>query len=103
MAALALIFGFVTLITGGRGIYPEGSEGDVLKGNIGGDPEVAAPHFLLTVLVGQFILSFTRFGRNIYMVGSNLRAAEAAGITTWRHRHRRLCGRRRFARRSRPC
>ena len=83
MAALALILGFVTLITGGRGIYPDGSEGDVLKGNIGAVPKSLAA-FLLTVLVGQFILSFTRFGRNIYMVGSNLRAAEAVGITTWR-------------------
>jgi ribose/xylose/arabinose/galactoside ABC-type transport system permease subunit len=83
MAALALILGFVTLITGGRGIYPDGSEGDVLKGNIGAVPKSLAA-FLLTVLVGQFILSFTRFGRNIYMVGSNLRAAEAAGIATWR-------------------
>jgi ribose/xylose/arabinose/galactoside ABC-type transport system permease subunit len=83
MAALALILGFVTLITGGRGIYPDGSEGDVLKGNIGVVPKSLAA-FLLTVVVGQLILSFTRFGRNIYMVGSNLRAAEAAGIATWR-------------------
>ncbi|MCX7314011.1 MAG: ABC transporter permease [Alphaproteobacteria bacterium] len=78
MAALALIFGIVTLITGGRGIYPEGSAGDVLKGNIG-----PIPKSLLTVLVGQIALSFTRFGRNVIMVGSNRRAAEAVGIETW--------------------
>jgi ribose/xylose/arabinose/galactoside ABC-type transport system permease subunit len=82
MAALALIYGVVTFLTGGRGIYPEGSEADVLKGNIGPMPKPLAA-FLLTVVAGQFLLSFTRFGRNVYMVGSNVRAAEAAGIETW--------------------
>jgi ribose/xylose/arabinose/galactoside ABC-type transport system permease subunit len=82
MAALALIYGFVTFLTGGRGIYPEGSDADVLKGNIGPIPKPLAA-FLLTVVVAQFLLSFTRFGRNVYMVGSNIRAAEAAGVETW--------------------
>ena len=83
MAVLALIYGFVTLFTDGRGIYPEGTEADVLKGNIGPIPKPLAA-FLLTVVLGQLMLSFTRFGRNVYMVGSNIRAAEAAGIETWR-------------------
>jgi ribose/xylose/arabinose/galactoside ABC-type transport system permease subunit len=83
MAVLALIYGFVTLFTGGRGVYPEGSETDVLKGRIGPVPLPLAA-FLLTAVLGQFILSFTRFGRNLYMVGSNHRAAVAAGIVTWR-------------------
>jgi ribose/xylose/arabinose/galactoside ABC-type transport system permease subunit len=83
MAVLALIYGFVTLFTGGRGIYPEGSELDPLKGRIGIVP-IPLAAFLITVVVGQFVLSFTRFGRNLYMVGSNHRAAVAAGIVTWR-------------------
>ena len=83
MAVLALIYGFVTLATGGRGIYPEGAETDVLKGRIGIVP-IPLAAFLVTVVAGQFILSFTRFGRNLYMVGSNHRAAVAAGIVTWR-------------------
>jgi ribose/xylose/arabinose/galactoside ABC-type transport system permease subunit len=83
MAVLALIYGFVTFFTGGRGIYPEGTDADVLKGNIGPIPKPLAA-FLLTVLLGQLMLAFTRFGRNVYMVGSNIRAAEAAGIETWR-------------------
>src|SRR5262249_11960517 len=83
MAVLALIYGFVTLFTGGRGIYPEGSETDVLKGRIGFVP-IPLAAFLATVVIGQFILSLTRFGRNLYMVGSNHRAAVAAGIVTWR-------------------
>jgi ribose/xylose/arabinose/galactoside ABC-type transport system permease subunit len=82
MAVLALIYGFVTLLTGGRGIYPEGSETDILKGRIGWVP-IPLAAFVLTVIVGQFILSFTRFGRNVFMVGSNHRAALAAGIGTW--------------------
>lgn len=83
MAALALILGLVTFTTGGRGIYPEGAEADILKGNIGPVPKSLAA-FLLTVIVGQLILSHTRFGRHIIMVGSNMRAAEAAGIETWK-------------------
>ena len=42
MAALALILGLVTFTTGGRGIYPEGSEAEVLKGNIGPVPKSLA-------------------------------------------------------------
>jgi ribose/xylose/arabinose/galactoside ABC-type transport system permease subunit len=34
--------------------------------------------------MGQFLLSFTVFGRNLLMVGSSRRAAEAAGIRVWR-------------------
>lgn len=83
MAALALILGLVTFTTGGRGIYPDGDEASILKGNIGPVPKSLAA-FLLTVVVGQLILSYTRFGRHIVMVGSNMRAAEAAGIDTWK-------------------
>ena len=83
MAVLALIYGFVTYFTGGRGIYPEGDETDALKGRIGFVP-IPLAAFLFTVVAGQFVLSFTRFGRNLYMVGSNHRAAVAAGIVTWR-------------------
>jgi ribose/xylose/arabinose/galactoside ABC-type transport system permease subunit len=83
MATLALIYGIVTFTTGGRGIYPSTGDADVLKGNFGMVPKSLAA-FLLTVAIGQFLLSFTRFGRNIIMVGSNRRAAEAVGIEPWR-------------------
>ena len=39
-----------------------------------------SPRSLTTVVVAQFVLSFTRFGRQLYMVGSNWRAALAAGL-----------------------
>lgn len=83
MAALALILGLVTYTTGGRGIYPDGDEANILKGNIGPVPKSLAA-FLLTVITGQLILSYTRFGRHIIMVGSNMRAAAAAGIEIWK-------------------
>ena len=40
--------------------------------------------FVLSAAIAQFILSFTRFGRNLFMVGSSFRAAEAVGVNTWR-------------------
>jgi ribose/xylose/arabinose/galactoside ABC-type transport system permease subunit len=82
LAAQALIYGFVTFATGGRGIYPEGGETDILKSNFGIVPGPLAA-FLLSVIVGQFILSNSRFGRYVIMVGSNRRATEAAGIEPW--------------------
>ncbi len=83
MAVLALIYGFVSLFTSGRGIYPVGAETDILKGRIGWVPMPLAA-FMFVVALGQFLLSYTRFGRNVFMVGSNHRAALAAGISTWR-------------------
>jgi ribose/xylose/arabinose/galactoside ABC-type transport system permease subunit len=84
MAALALITGLATYFTGGKGLYPRAGQLDFLKeGRIGPVPLPLAA-FLVTVALGQFILSFTRFGRHLYMVGSNRRAAEAAGIEGWR-------------------
>jgi ribose/xylose/arabinose/galactoside ABC-type transport system permease subunit len=83
MAVLPLIYGFVTFFTGGRGIYPEGSAADLLKGRVAGVP-IPVVACAITLIAAQLILSGTRFGRNILMVGSNARAARAAGIETWR-------------------
>jgi ribose/xylose/arabinose/galactoside ABC-type transport system permease subunit len=79
MAALALITGGATLITQGQGIYPQDDAAALLKGRILGVPMPLAA-FILTVVVAQIVLSFTRFGRQLYMVGSNWRAALAAGL-----------------------
>ncbi len=79
MAALALITGGTTLITQGQGVYPHGDAAAALKGRIFGIPMPLAA-FILTVVAAQIILSFTRFGRQLYMVGSNWRAALAAGL-----------------------
>jgi ribose/xylose/arabinose/galactoside ABC-type transport system permease subunit len=79
MAALALITGGATLITQGQGLYPQGEAAAAFKGRIFGVPMPLAA-FLFTTVVAQIVLSFTRFGRQLYMVGSNWRAALAAGL-----------------------
>ena len=83
MAALALIVGVVTWLTGGRGVYPTGDEADVLQGRIGPVPMPVAA-CLASAVLGQAVLSWTAFGRNVVMVGSNMRAAHVAGVQTWR-------------------
>ena len=83
MAAMALITGLTTWLTGGRGLYIDGTAADVLKSQIGPVPGPLAALLLLTAL-GQWVLSYTRLGRQVIMVGSNPRAARAAGIEAWR-------------------
>ncbi len=83
MAAMALIYGFATMITGGTGVYPQGDELDSLHGRFGFLP-IPLIAFAASVAVAQIALKYTRFGRNVMMVGSNARAAQAAGIETWR-------------------
>jgi ribose/xylose/arabinose/galactoside ABC-type transport system permease subunit len=79
VAGLSLLIGGAALATGGQRIYPGGEGLHVLKGRIAGVP-IEALYFFATVIISQFILSWTRFGREMVMVGSNVRAATAAGI-----------------------
>lgn len=84
IAALALIDGFAQTATGGQSVYLERTgPHELLKGKIAGLP-VEFVLFVAVVAIGQFLLSFTRFGRNVYMIGSSLKAAEAAGVHTVR-------------------
>ncbi|MGE4238972.1 ABC transporter permease [Ramlibacter sp.] len=82
MAAMALITGAATWLSEGRGLYLEGGASDWLKGSVGPVPGPLAALLALTA-AGQFVLSFTRLGRQIYLIGSNPRAARAAGIEPW--------------------
>ena len=79
MAALALITGGATLITQGHGVYPQDNAAAPLQGRVFGVP-MPLFAFIVTVVAAQIVLSFTRFGRQLYMVGSNWRAALAAGL-----------------------
>ena len=83
MAGLALLVGGANVATGGTGVFAEGEAYRILKGKIGPLP-IEFVFFVILALAGQALLAFTRFGREVYMVGSNLRAAEAAGIRTAR-------------------
>jgi ribose/xylose/arabinose/galactoside ABC-type transport system permease subunit len=79
MAALALVTGVTTLITEGQGVYPQGDAAELLTGLVLGVP-VPFAAFIIIVAIAQVVLSCTRFGRHLYMVGSNWRAALAAGL-----------------------
>jgi ribose/xylose/arabinose/galactoside ABC-type transport system permease subunit len=81
IAALSLLIGGAALATGGQRIYPGGEGLQAFKGRVAGIP-VEAIYFFATVVVGQLILSWTRIGRVMAMVGSNIRAAIAAGMNT---------------------
>jgi ribose/xylose/arabinose/galactoside ABC-type transport system permease subunit len=83
IAALSLLIGGAALATGGQRIYPGGEGLQIFKGRVFGIP-VEALYFFATVVIGQFVLSWTRIGREMVMVGSNPRAAIAAGIDTAR-------------------
>jgi ribose/xylose/arabinose/galactoside ABC-type transport system permease subunit len=84
IAALALIYGVTQAFTEKGTIYADpGIFPASVKGRVGGVP-VEFIVFVLSALIAQFILSFTRFGRNLFMVGSSFRAAEAVGVSTWR-------------------
>ena len=84
IATLALIFGVAEIFAKHSSVYFRPGTGiEILRGKLGGVPlEFVA--FLCVTAAGQFILYLTRFGRNLYMIGSSFRAAEAAGVKTWR-------------------
>lgn len=79
IAALALLTGISELVTGGQRIYPATANFAFFKSRFAGIP-VETLVFFAAVALGEIVLSGTRFGRNMKMVGSNWRAAEAAGI-----------------------
>ena len=83
IAAMALINGIVSLISGGVRIYPDPIV-DINPLRIKyGIFNIALIIFIFGILFAQFIFSFTQFGRNIFFIGSNFRAAKAAGIKCW--------------------
>lgn len=84
IATLALIYGVTQAFAEKGTIYADpGTVPAIVKGKVAGIP-LEFVVFVASALVAQFILSLTRFGRNLYMVGSSFRAAEAAGVRTWR-------------------
>jgi ribose/xylose/arabinose/galactoside ABC-type transport system permease subunit len=84
IAALALIYGVTQAFAEKGTIYADpGTVPAFVKGKIAGMP-IEFLVFLVAAAVAQFILSATRFGRNLFMIGSSFRAAEAIGVRTWR-------------------
>jgi ribose/xylose/arabinose/galactoside ABC-type transport system permease subunit len=79
IAGLSLLIGGAALATAGQRIYPGGEGLQIFKGRVAGIP-IETLYFFATVVIGQFVLSWTRIGREMVMVGSNPRAAQAAGL-----------------------
>ena len=84
IATLALIYGVAEAFAAHGTIYAAaGTSYGGFKGRIAGIP-VEFAVFLCVAALGQFILSLTTFGRNLFLIGSSFRAAEAVGVRTWR-------------------
>ena len=80
IAANVLIYGGASWLTGNETAYGRAEPGgEHLARVIAGVP-VEFVAFLALILLGQIILSFTVFGRNLFLIGSGLHAAEAIGL-----------------------
>jgi len=84
IAMLALIYGVVEAVGADGTVYAQaGVSYGMFKGDVAGIP-IEFVTFLCVTAIGQLILSFTVFGRNVYMVGGSIRAVDAIGVRTWR-------------------
>jgi ribose/xylose/arabinose/galactoside ABC-type transport system permease subunit len=80
IAANILIYGAASWLTGNETIYATATgTGQLLGGTIGGVP-IEFLIFLAIIILGQAILSFTVFGRNLFLIGSGWSTAEATGL-----------------------
>ncbi len=78
LAAYALLIGGTQLIAGPK-IEPANLDFQIFKGRLYGVP-VSFVIFAGLAVLGQLVLTFTRVGHELLLVGSNSKAAEAAGI-----------------------
>lgn len=87
LAVGSILFGVNFLMTGGRAVY--GGLPDLYlalgQGRIFGLPSLAC-FMILAVAIAWFIMECTVFGRYIYAVGGNQKAAELSGIAVTRTR-----------------
>ncbi|OLP54781.1 ATPase [Rhizobium rhizosphaerae] len=81
LATGSILYGINFMSTGGRAIYGGLPDGFLFlgQGQILGIP-VLAYAMVLFVLVAWFLMERTIFGRYIYAVGGNLKAAELSGV-----------------------
>ncbi|QKV19039.1 ABC transporter permease [Oricola thermophila] len=84
LASWEIFAGATLVITRGYPIRPLGEDFRVFgQGDIWGVP-VPVVIFLVAGAILTFVLTRTRFGRNIYAIGGNRDAAELVGIRVWR-------------------
>ena len=82
LAIGSILYGVNFLISGGRAIYGGLPDSFLFlgQGRIAGIP-VLAIAMLIVVAGGWFVMERTVFGRHLYAVGGNTRAAELSGIS----------------------
>jgi ribose/xylose/arabinose/galactoside ABC-type transport system permease subunit len=84
IAATALIYGTAEAFAERGTVYAAaGTSYGIFRGKMLGLP-VEFVVLLAASAIAQFILSCTVFGRNLFMTGSSLAAAEIVGVRTWR-------------------
>jgi ribose/xylose/arabinose/galactoside ABC-type transport system permease subunit len=84
IASNVMIYGFASWLTANETVFAIPKAGhEILKGAIWNVP-IDFIIFLGLIAIGQFILRYTVFGRNLLLVGSGWRAAEAVGLPTQR-------------------
>ncbi|CAO3402565.1 ATPase [Azospirillum palustre] len=87
LAVGSILYGINFLMTGGRAIYGGLDEAYLWlgQGRVAGIP-ILAFFMLAAVLVAWFVMERTIFGRYIYAVGGNQKAAELSGIRVRKYR-----------------
>jgi ribose transport system permease protein len=75
------VYGITQIYSGGtaRGVVAPGFR-EVFNARIGGLVPVLALAFVLVAVLGIFVQRATRFGRSLYLIGSNPAAARLAGL-----------------------
>ncbi|MGH6878499.1 MAG: ABC transporter permease [Rhizomicrobium sp.] len=82
IAALALMGGFAEFITGSQTIYADTGTLTILRSKVLGIP-LSGLIFLASTIMGQAAQRHTQFGQKVILLGSNPRAAAAAGVRIW--------------------
>jgi ribose/xylose/arabinose/galactoside ABC-type transport system permease subunit len=83
IAASFAITGVATGLSGGESVHPSGTRYDLLNATPGGVP-LSVYVLIVLVVVVEWTLRRTAFGRRLYLVGENRRAARAAGLPVGR-------------------
>ncbi|HEX3983322.1 MAG TPA: ABC transporter permease [Acidisoma sp.] len=85
LGTLSITSGAALLITGGQPIYQLPPSFNAFgTGALGVFPDIILVSIVLAI-IGQIILGRTRFGRSIYAIGSNRRAATLSGLPVRRN------------------
>jgi ribose/xylose/arabinose/galactoside ABC-type transport system permease subunit len=84
IAATALIYGVAEAFAQSGAIYAAaGTSYGIFAGKVLGIP-IEFIVLVVATLLAQFLLSRTVFGRNVFMTGASMAAAEIIGVRTWR-------------------